>query len=83
MTDPNPDDPLVPEIAQLYKTNKAKYEEKAREYTKSNAAWVMLLNYIPAYALMEILPYTQKENGIESLNFNAIKLNVLQRRDVR
>ena len=33
LTDPNPDDPLVPDIAQLYKTNKAAYEEKAREYT--------------------------------------------------
>ena len=33
LTDPNPEDPLMPEIAQLYKTNKAAYEEKAREYT--------------------------------------------------
>jgi ubiquitin-conjugating enzyme E2 D len=33
LTDPNPDDPLVPDIAQLYKTNKGAYEEKAREYT--------------------------------------------------
>lgn len=33
LTDPNPDDPFVPEIAQLYKVNKAKYEATAREYT--------------------------------------------------
>jgi ubiquitin-conjugating enzyme E2 D/E len=33
LTDPNPDDPLMPEIAQMYKTNKGAYEEKAREYT--------------------------------------------------
>lgn len=33
LTDPNPDDPLMPDIAQLYKRNKAEYEEKAREYT--------------------------------------------------
>lgn len=33
LTDPNPDDPFVPEIAQLYKANKAAYEVKAREYT--------------------------------------------------
>ena len=33
LTDPNPDDPFVPEIAQLYKTNKAAYEAKAREST--------------------------------------------------
>ena len=33
LTDPNPDDPFVPEIAQLYKTNKGAYEAKAREFT--------------------------------------------------
>jgi len=27
LTDPNPDDPLVPEIAHIYKTNKAEYEK--------------------------------------------------------
>jgi hypothetical protein len=34
LTDPNPDDPLVPEIANLYKTDRAKYEATAREYTR-------------------------------------------------
>ena len=33
MTDPNPDDPLVPEIATLYKTNRAQYEQEARNWT--------------------------------------------------
>lgn len=33
LTDPNPDDPLVPEIAHLYKTNRAKYEATAKEWT--------------------------------------------------
>ncbi len=33
LTDPNPDDPFVPEIAQLYKANRAAYEAKAREFT--------------------------------------------------
>jgi len=37
LTDANPDDPLVPEIAQLYKTNKAKFEATAREWTKKYA----------------------------------------------
>ncbi|EME26323.1 hypothetical protein GpartN1_g7370.t1 [Galdieria partita] len=37
LTDPNPDDPLVPEIAQLYKTNRGKYEETAREWTRKYA----------------------------------------------
>ena len=34
LTDPNPDDPLVPEIAIIYKGNRAKYEATAREWTK-------------------------------------------------
>lgn len=33
LTDPNPNDPLVPEIARLYKDNRAQYEIKAREWT--------------------------------------------------
>ena len=33
LTDPNPDDPLVPEIAHLYKTDKYRYEETARQWT--------------------------------------------------
>jgi len=33
LTDPNPEDPLVPDIAALYKTNRAQYEANAREYT--------------------------------------------------
>lgn len=33
LTDPNPDDPFVPEIAHLLKTNKAQYESNARAYT--------------------------------------------------
>lgn len=34
LTDPNPDDPLVPEIAHLYKANRAEYEKNAREWTR-------------------------------------------------
>lgn len=37
LTDPNPDDPLVPEIANVYKTDVAKYEGTAREWTKKYA----------------------------------------------
>ena len=33
LSDPNPDDPLVPEIARLYKVNKNLYETKAKYYT--------------------------------------------------
>eukprot|EP01126_Amoeba_proteus_P066219 TRINITY_DN9536_c0_g1_i1.p1 TRINITY_DN9536_c0_g1~~TRINITY_DN9536_c0_g1_i1.p1 ORF type:complete len:172 (+),score=15.76 TRINITY_DN9536_c0_g1_i1:64-516(+) len=38
MCDPNPDDPLVPEIAHQFKTNKAAYEAVAREWTQR---WAM------------------------------------------
>ena len=37
LTDPNPDDPLVPEIANVYKTNRAQYEATAKEWTKKYA----------------------------------------------
>ncbi|KAL3599140.1 hypothetical protein D5086_007058 [Populus alba] len=34
LTDPNPDDPLVPEIAHMYKTDRSKYETTARSWTQ-------------------------------------------------
>jgi len=34
LTDPNPDDPLVPDIAHLYKTDRSRYEATAREWTR-------------------------------------------------
>ena len=37
LCDPNPDDPLVPEIARLYKTDLGKYNECAKEWTKKYA----------------------------------------------
>jgi len=33
MEEPNPDDPLVPSIARLYKTDREEYMRQAREYT--------------------------------------------------
>ena len=33
LCDPNPDDPLVPDIARIYKTDKAKYNNMAKEWT--------------------------------------------------
>ncbi|KAF1881957.1 hypothetical protein Lal_00038601 [Lupinus albus] len=37
LTDPNPDDPLVPEIAHMYKTDRVKYEATARSWTQKYA----------------------------------------------
>ena len=38
LCDPNPDDPLVPEIANLFKNNKAKFEENAKMWTQKYAS---------------------------------------------
>ena len=37
LTDPNPDDPLVPEIAHIYKTDRPRYEDMAREWARKYA----------------------------------------------
>ena len=37
LMDANAEDPLMPEIAHLYKTDKAKYEANAREFTRKFA----------------------------------------------
>ena len=38
LCDPNPNDPLVPDIAHIYKTNKEEYERTAREWTAKYAS---------------------------------------------
>ena len=37
LTDPNPDDPLVAEIARVYKNDKTKHDSTAREWTRKYA----------------------------------------------
>eukprot|EP00298_Acanthocystis_sp_HF-20_P005569 c15695_g1_i2.p1 GENE.c15695_g1_i2~~c15695_g1_i2.p1 ORF type:complete len:164 (+),score=47.80 c15695_g1_i2:43-492(+) len=37
LTDPNPDDPLVPDIARQFKNERAKYDATAREWTRKYA----------------------------------------------
>jgi len=37
LSDANPDDPLVPDIAHIYKTDRKKYESIAREWTMKHA----------------------------------------------
>ena len=37
LCDPNPDDPLVPEIAHVFKTDRRRYENTAREWTRKAA----------------------------------------------
>jgi len=38
LEDPNPDDPLVPDIASLYRTDRVAHDQKAREITQAYAA---------------------------------------------
>ncbi|KAJ8494033.1 hypothetical protein OPV22_015754 [Ensete ventricosum] len=42
LTDPNPDDPLVPEIAHMYKADKTKYETTARSWTQRDLLWLIV-----------------------------------------
>lgn len=37
LCDANPDDPLAPEVARVYKTDKAKFDANAREWTRKYA----------------------------------------------
>jgi len=37
LSDPNPDDPLVPEIAKVFKENRKKHDKEARECTRKHA----------------------------------------------
>jgi ubiquitin-conjugating enzyme E2 D/E len=37
LCDPNPNDPLVPEIANIYKSDRPKYDSTAREWTRKYA----------------------------------------------
>merc|ERR1711981_1528576 len=37
LTDPNPDDPLVAEIARVYKTDRTKHDATARDWTRKYA----------------------------------------------
>jgi ubiquitin-conjugating enzyme E2 D/E len=37
LTDPNPDDPLVPEIAHIYKSDRERYYRTAQEWTRKYA----------------------------------------------
>ena len=38
LTDPNPDDPLVPETARIYKTDRKLFEKNAKEWTTKYAS---------------------------------------------
>lgn len=55
LTDPNPEDPLVPEVAALYKENKKKYESIAKEWTMKYATGTTTISAkkVPKYETNE------------------------------
>ena len=60
LCDPNPDDPLVPDIARIYKTDKPKYNKLAKEWTTKYAqVWLgkALSNIILSRARSLIVMY--------------------------
>ncbi|GFY84111.1 ubiquitin-conjugating enzyme 10 [Actinidia rufa] len=60
LTDPNPDDPLVPEIAHMYKTDRNKYETTARSWTQKYAmAELSVLWHVCEEALFLLYAYTR------------------------
>jgi ubiquitin-conjugating enzyme E2 D/E len=50
LDDPNPYDPLVPEIAHVYKTDRTRYEATAREWTRKYAYHGEYLAYCHSFA---------------------------------
>ncbi|KAJ2263228.1 hypothetical protein GGI01_000922 [Coemansia sp. RSA 376] len=53
LTDPNPDDPLVPEIAHIYKTDRDRYDTTAREWTRKFATHAQgLAFFVTIYKLL-------------------------------
>ena len=53
LTDANPDDPLVPEIAHIYKNDIDRYNTMAREWTRKYAMYVCTI--VNAYIAMNLL----------------------------
>ena len=71
LTDANPDDPLVPEIAHIYKTDKTKYEATAREWTRKYAMWAhdqeIIISYFSQLIIISLFLLYNK-NFLKTLN---------------
>jgi len=76
LTDPNPDDPLVPEIAHIYKGDKPKYEATAREWTRKYAMWSSKISShlrLLTLQLSELLK-TDKQEGFPNKPLDCISV---------
>lgn len=65
LTDPNPDDPLVPDIAHLYKTDRARYEASAREWTRKYV-YPSVSTLCPALQLLSTDTLCDRSTGTEN-----------------
>ena len=72
LTDANPDDPLVPEIAHIYKTDRPKYEATAREWTRKYAMWVANLHWNVSLMNKNEMKQVRKRAGILSFLFTLL-----------
>lgn len=61
LCDPNPDDPLVPEIARIYKTDSTRYTRMAKDWTQKYAMW---WHHLESWWKMLLLVQTKKKSGI-------------------
>ncbi|XP_062034374.1 ubiquitin-conjugating enzyme E2 D4 isoform X6 [Lepus europaeus] len=63
LCDPNPDDPLVPEIAHTYKADREKYNRLAREWTQKYALSVP--DWVPRQS--RLLTLSAQSHSLRSL----------------
>ncbi|KAJ0482695.1 putative ubiquitin-conjugating enzyme E2, ubiquitin-conjugating enzyme/RWD [Helianthus annuus] len=61
LTDPNPDDPLVPEIAHMYKVDRSKYETTARSWTQKYAMGFLFARAMASKRILKELKDLQKD----------------------
>jgi len=67
MTNPNPDDPLMPDIASQYKYNKEEFNREARAWTQKHACASALAVSLPtSEALEDQENQLKRDNNIES-----------------
>lgn len=86
LCDPNPDDPLVPEIARIYKTDREKYNELAREWTRKYAMWcVPFVQSIRHVIIIKnaISYYTYYYNYYSSSTKTTIKTTSIKRKQLK
>ncbi|MEQ2295242.1 Ubiquitin-conjugating enzyme E2 2 [Ameca splendens] len=75
LCDPNPDDPLVPEIARIYKTDPVRYNKTAQDWTQK-------------YAIQELQPWSGRWPGCRSrtgparsfMHTRAVSLSIIRLR---